>query len=330
MNADHLFNAGLRSARAGDYHGAVTTLLLATSLGGESAEIHRLIGKAHVHLGELDQAEDSFRRALAIDFHDNGAASCLAVLRRHRIMRSIASATAIIAGAAVMCLALWFPWRAYRRLDASVAAISAPSAGRPEAARRLEVFVPAPRAETPLPAARQPSVAAPSTPATPRMAMPPPIQTQSRAAAPASPAPAGIATPPPTQARTTVVKPSSPAAPRVATPRATPPQPGSAMPLFESQYKEAVRVAFKGDLKQALALLAALSGEEYASQQLAGNVHFWMGRCLYELHQPREALDHFRRVLERYPNSPKYGEALADVDRCQRKLQTQTTKPPKP
>ena len=90
--------------------------------------------------------------------------------------------------------------------------------------------------------------------------------------------------------------------------------------LFKNQYKEAVALAFKGDLERALGMLKALSGEQDAGQPLAGNVHFWMGRCLYELGRTREALDHFRIVVERYPASPKFGEAKIDVERCERKL----------
>jgi len=237
MNADQIFNAGLKRARAGDYHGALISLQLATSLGDESAELYRLMGKTYVHLGELRQAEGTFRHALVIDPQDSVAALCLDRLCRVRVIRRTTALAAALAVAAAMSLALWFPWRAHRRLDSAVA-----------------------RAELPVPAA--PRMEAPAQ-------MPPPLP---------------------------------------------------ATPLFESRYREALGTALKGDLRRALPLLRALSGEEYANQPLAGNVHFWMGRCLYELGQPREALEHFQRVLKRYPGSRKYGEAAIDAARCRRKL----------
>ena len=251
MNSDQIFNAGLKRARAGDYHGALISLRLAASLGDESAELFRLMGKTHVHLGELKQAEDTFRHALAIDPRDSAAALCLDRLCRLRIIRRTAALAAALAVAAAIFLALWFSWRAYRRLDVAVAAISARSAANPAAVARAEL----------------PATAAPRMETLPQR--PPPL---------------------------------------VAT------------PSFESRYREAVGTALKGDLRRALPLLRALSGEEYANQPLAGNVHFWMGRCLYELGQTREALEHFQRVLERYPGSRKYGEASIDAARCRRKL----------
>jgi len=250
MNENEFFNAGLRRAQAGDYPGALIGLRLAQGLGADSAELHRLIGKVYVHLGELEQAEYSFRRAQAIDPRDSAAALCLDRLHRFRLTRRALTAVVLPATAAAIGLALWFPWEAYRRLDAAVASISAPIA--------------------------------------------PAVGTNS-----------GITLP-------TTTHPQAP------NPEPCPPV--TALPAFESRYREALGVAFAGDLKQALSLLRPLSAEEYAGRPLAGNVHFWMGRCLYELGEAREALDHFEIVLKRYPGSPKGGEAAADAARCRGKL----------
>ncbi len=247
MDADQLFNAGLRSARAGDYECALSSLRVAVSLGDQSPEVFRLIGKVHVHLGNLPEAEARFRKTLVVHPGDKAAAQCLAAVRKFRRVRRSVASTAVVACVAVVVVAagsLWFS--------------AQPARQQPAPAARAEVAPP--------------------------------------------PAPKPVIQPPPEP---------PPPAPKPET------QPKAA---FEDLYKKGVALAFKGDLEGALGMLKPLSGEQDAGQPLAGNVHFWMGRCLYELGRTQEALDHFRTVVERYPACPKFGEAKIDVDRCQQKL----------
>lgn len=252
MDTDQLFNAALRRARAGDCRNALAPLGLAASLGEESAELYRLMGKVFVHLGEVERAADAFSRALAIGGNDRDAALCLDTLRRFRCFRRVLAAVALVSVVGMASLAVWIPWRASRRHDTAVAAITAPGALRSVAVTRSETDVRAkPRIE------------------------------------------------------------ALPGAPR---------QPGLGSALFDSQYRKAVEIAFRGDLAGALALLRPLSAEEYAGHPLAGNVHFWMGRCLYQLGQTQEALAHFQRVLDQYPDCRKYGEAVIDEARCRHAL----------
>ncbi len=298
MNADQLFNAGLKCARAGDHRSAIFSLRLAASLEAGSAELHRLAGKVCVHLGDLKQAEDCFLAAVALDRGDRGAALCLATLRRCRNLRRAALTAGVAAAVLVMSLAVWSVWRAYNRLDVAIAALSAPAAQRISTPPAPEVQVPATPQATVIPKAPQ---------------KPP-------AAAAAKPSPATVPS--------SRVSPATP-------PASAPPQPAAAAPskapatatAFENDYRVAVGVAFKGDLKRALELLKPLSSEEYADNPLAGNVQFWMGRCLYELGRHEEALDHFQRVLDHYPKNPKRVEAIIDASRCKEKLKQKAAKP---
>jgi TolA-binding protein len=91
-------------------------------------------------------------------------------------------------------------------------------------------------------------------------------------------------------------------------------------PPFPDRYREAVSAAMRGDIKTARAMLEPLADDKYAGQRLAGNVHFWLGRCLYEAGEVRTALEQFTAVLERYPGSPKFGDALLDAGRCYLRL----------
>jgi tetratricopeptide (TPR) repeat protein len=111
--------------------------------------------------------------------------------------------------------------------------------------------------------------------------------------------------------------PISPAPPPAAEPVKAPPPPE---PPFQDRYREAVGVAMRGDIKTARVLLERLADDKYAGQRLAGNVHFWLGRCLFELGEVRPALEQFTGVLERYPRSPKLGDALLDAGRCYLRL----------
>ncbi len=311
MDADQLFNAGVNSARAGEYECALSSLQVAASLGDHSPELYRLIGKVHVHLGNIREAEDRFRKVLAVNPGDKAAAKSLAVVRRFRLVRRSIAAVAVLACTAVVVVAAWVLWMEFLRLDNAIAAISAQTA-------TLQAAPPA-RVETVPPAA-------PKSEIQPRPSPPPPVTPQ---AAVPTPAPKPVTQPKPSPA---VARPATVPSP-IPKPEMYPKPPSSApmaAELFQSQYKQAVEIAFKGDLERALEMLTSLSGEQDAGQQLAGNVHFWMGRCLYELGRPRDALDHFRIVVERYPSSPKFGEAKIDVERCERKLAQEPAKPPKP
>lgn len=105
-----------------------------------------------------------------------------------------------------------------------------------------------------------------------------------------------------------------------AAPAAAPQQPAAAQPLseqvFARLYREALDLALRGEIAQARARFAALAGEEHAGRRLAGNVHFWLGRCLVQLRETEAALMEFRHVIGRYPESPKRGHALLDAGRC--------------
>jgi len=63
-----------------------------------------------------------------------------------------------------------------------------------------------------------------------------------------------------------------------------------------------------------------MARDQYAQEPLAGNAHFWLGRCLFELGMTGKALEQFQRVLQSYPGSPKTGEALLDAGRCYKRL----------
>lgn len=49
-------------------------------------------------------------------------------------------------------------------------------------------------------------------------------------------------------------------------------------------------------------------------------MHFWLGRCLYELDETGRALEQFQTVLQTYPGHGKEGECLLDAGRCLRRL----------
>jgi TolA-binding protein len=89
---------------------------------------------------------------------------------------------------------------------------------------------------------------------------------------------------------------------------------------FASRYERALQAARTGDLRQARALFEKLSAEAESKTPLSANVHFWLGRCLYELGETDQALVQFHIVLDRFPESAKRGDALLDAGRCYLKL----------
>ncbi|GEM_PF-4021101 len=94
----------------------------------------------------------------------------------------------------------------------------------------------------------------------------------------------------------------------------------AAEPLSEEAYarlyREALDLARRGEIAEARARFAPLAAEEHAGRRLAANVHFWLGRCLYESKETEAALREFALVVERYPASAKRGDALLDMGRC--------------
>lgn len=105
-----------------------------------------------------------------------------------------------------------------------------------------------------------------------------------------------------------------------AAPAAAVQPPATAQPLsdedFARLYRAALEFALRGEIAEARARFETLAGEEHAGRRLAGNVHFWLGRCLAQLRETEAALKEFRRVIDRYPESPKRGHALLDAGRC--------------
>lgn len=253
MNADALFNDGLRRARAGDSIAALALLRQAVAVEGDRAESYRLMGKAHLHLGELEAAQRCWRQALALEPGDTGSAACLAALVRFQRTRQAAATVAVVAVLAVVAGSLWYQWSSLRGIQ--------------EAVRSLEVSLRLAR-ETQKSATPQPLPPAPPYPS---------VTSPGKAA-------------------------SSPVA------------------SVEIRYREALSAAMSGDLQKARLLFERMALEIPAQEPLAGNIHFWLGRCLYELGEIRQALDQFNIVLERFPRNPKLGDALLDAGRCHVRL----------
>jgi TolA-binding protein len=282
MHPNALYNDALQRTREGDFQSALFPLQEAIAAEGGRCDSYRLMGKIHVQLGNLGEAEQSFRAALAIDPQDTNAAHCYGVLRNFRQTRRAAITLAALSSIAVLLGLFWYSTRSIRRLDLEIATVTARIAPRTSpTAERL--------------------------PVTQSAAM---IPTRSRNEAKAL-------SQGKTESSVMIHAPggSSEASKPVAAGRSS----SSALP-YSLRYQEAVAQALQGKLQEAVPLLEAISGTENDGEPLAGNAHFWLGRCLYQLKNTSEALKQFELVLTRFPESPKTGDALLDAGRCFRKL----------
>ncbi len=287
MRADSLFNEGLRRARTGDYVPALALLRESLALDADRAETCRLMGKVCLHLGQLDEAEACWERALALEPSDSEAARCLRVLGRHRTLRHAWSAALVLILAAVVTAVSWHHYRSLRGFETALA-----------------------RLETRLQVAAQPQLPeqeAPEPPGAP--AAPPAAQPQPEAPAEPVQEPAAPPAPPPIPTR----------APAAAPPPSPARAPETSVP-FADRYQTALSAALAGELAKARGLFEPLAQEVHAKEPLAGNAHYWLGRCLYELGDTRAALQRFNLVLAQYPRSYKVGDAMLDSGRCHLRL----------
>ncbi len=102
-----------------------------------------------------------------------------------------------------------------------------------------------------------------------------------------------------------------------------PAQPHLAVPI-ETRYRIALAAALEGEIENARRLFESIARSMPENEPLSANVHFWLGRCLFELGDPRAALEQFRLVTDRYPNHAKAGDALLDAGRCYARLGERT------
>jgi len=83
--AEEAYQRACELANSGNVRGALTLLQEVVRVFPEVAKYHRNLGQAHLELGHLDEAEDEFLRALALDSRDIAA---LIMLGNHYQARS--------------------------------------------------------------------------------------------------------------------------------------------------------------------------------------------------------------------------------------------------
>ena len=58
--------------------------------------------------------------------------------------------------------------------------------------------------------------------------------------------------------------------------------------------------------------------QRFPEHPLAANAQYWIGEAYYRQKNFRDALPEFRKVIDRYPNSPQVPEALLKIGLCYR------------
>lgn len=131
--------------------------------------------------------------------------------------------------------------------------------------------------------------------------------------APTSP-PAATATPPATRNPAPATAPS--AAGRAAAPATSPSAPAAGNGGDEAAYKaafDAMRAEHYADSASQFNAFV----QQYPNSTLVPNAYYWMGESFYVTQNYQYALDAFRKVVDRFPDSPKAAGALLKVGYCQ-------------